>query len=198
MHIKRYAGLIANYTGEYKCQKCEEEGNQVKTEEGKCLINSEWDSIIKNIIPLRVSERRYIVTKAHEPDKMLSWRDPELLFSVQSHCYAIRASADRFVPQERFVSQQIQKCSSTGPGWAQPNSPPSPPTQLPPRIASPLPRAPFANPCGRTPPKDTAEFDVPTIRAADHMCRCRCRCQRRIGKTGGVLPLLSYRRRLFL
>ena len=35
MHIKRYAGLIANYAGEYKCQKCEEEGNQVKTEEGE-------------------------------------------------------------------------------------------------------------------------------------------------------------------
>ena len=35
MHLKRCAKLIANYKGEYKCPKCEEEGNQTKTEEGE-------------------------------------------------------------------------------------------------------------------------------------------------------------------
>ena len=35
MHLKRCARLIANYKGEYKCPKCEEEGNQTKTKERK-------------------------------------------------------------------------------------------------------------------------------------------------------------------
>ena len=54
-HMKRCAGLIANYRGEYKCPKCEEEGNQVKTEEGE----KHWEEITnkKNITRIKEKER---------------------------------------------------------------------------------------------------------------------------------------------
>ena len=52
MHLKRCAGLIANYKGEYKCPKCEENGNHVKTEEGKKY----WGKITNKITRTREME----------------------------------------------------------------------------------------------------------------------------------------------
>ena len=41
MHLKRCARMRANYRGEYKCPKCEEENNQTKTKEGE----EHWEKI---------------------------------------------------------------------------------------------------------------------------------------------------------
>ena len=41
LHIRRCARLMVNYKGEYKCPKCEEEENQIKTKGGE----EHWEKI---------------------------------------------------------------------------------------------------------------------------------------------------------
>ena len=52
MHLRKCARLKANYRGEYKCPKCEEEGNQKKTEGGEV----HWEKITTKLARIRERE----------------------------------------------------------------------------------------------------------------------------------------------
>ena len=62
-HLKRCAGLTANYEGENECPKCEENGDQVKTEEGKKY----WDKITNKMTRTREMEGLTITIEEHQP-----------------------------------------------------------------------------------------------------------------------------------
>ena len=50
--MKRCARLIANYKGEYKCPKCEEDGNQIKTKQGE----KHWEKITTKLTSIKEKE----------------------------------------------------------------------------------------------------------------------------------------------
>ena len=52
MHLKKCARLKANYRGEYKCPKCEEEGNQTKTKGGE----EHWERITTKLARIKEKE----------------------------------------------------------------------------------------------------------------------------------------------
>ena len=70
MHLKKCARLKANYTGEYKCPKCEEEANQTKTKGGE----EHWEKITTKLARIKekrgtnINDRRFLgsSTKGHK------------------------------------------------------------------------------------------------------------------------------------
>ena len=52
MHLRKFARLIANYKGEYKCPKCEEERNQTKTKGGE----EHWGKITTKLARIKEKE----------------------------------------------------------------------------------------------------------------------------------------------
>ena len=118
MHLKRCARLQANYRGEYKCPKCEEEGNQTKTKGGE----EHWEKITTKLARIKENEGLKLTIeeflevapkdiKENEIIKILN--NPDTQFNPKTISSILETPEWSIKPRQIYEAQRIKTVERT-------------------------------------------------------------------------------------
>ena len=118
LHLRRCARLLTNYKGEYKCPKCEEEGNQKRTEGGEV----HWEKITTKLarikekegITLTIEEFLEVAPRdIRENETIKILRNPDIQFNPRTINRVVEAPEWSIKPRQIYEAQRIHTVERT-------------------------------------------------------------------------------------